>query len=141
MTGEQQLRDRIAELEDLLGLKPDRLALMRSAFGLTSTEARMVSFLSRRQIASLSEIHNALYSARSECDQPNLRSVTSVVHQARRKLDKFGISIQTLFASGHFLDKRDKAKLESIIAAQDNITTRFVHRREGRPVLLTGTHR
>src|SRR5258705_9983999 len=132
MTGVQQLRDRIDELEDLLGLKPDRLALMRSALGLTSTEARMVSFLSRRQLASLSEIHDALYCGRSECDQPNLRSVSSVVHQARRKLDKFGISIQTLFGSGYFIDKRDKAKLESIIAAQGDITTRFAYRRDDR---------
>jgi hypothetical protein len=129
MTSEQQLRDRIEELEDLLGLKSDRLALMRSALGLTSTEAKMVSFLSRRQLASLSEIYDALYCERSECDQPNPRSVSSIIHQARRKLDKFGISIQTQFASGYFLSKQDKEKLEAIMAAQDEMTTRYAWRR------------
>src|SRR5271169_2315840 len=109
MMKEQQLRDRIEELEDLLGLKADRLALMRSALGLTSTEAKMVSFLSRRELASLSEIHDALYSWRSECDQADLRSLSTLIHHARRKLDKFGVVIRTMYASGYFINKEDKA--------------------------------
>ena len=68
------------------------------------------------------------YSWRSECDQPDLRSLSTLIHHARRrKLDKFGVVIRTMYASGYFINKEDKAILEAIIAAQGDIVTRYVH--------------
>lgn len=107
----EQLEDRVAELEDLLGVSPQQFIALQSHFGLTKTEARFLGFLAKRDIAqSVNAIHAAIYGERPECDQPEIKIINVVICNMRKRLGNPD-AIVTVWGAGYSLspEMRDAA--------------------------------
>ena len=83
----QRLRDRVEELELILGMGEDDISLIRQITGLTPTQATLVSILYRRRVTLTKEtLYQAIYGGVAECDQPQVRVLDALIHQARKAL-------------------------------------------------------
>lgn len=110
----QALRDRVAELEDLMGLK---LPLTPpSTVHLTATELRACGLLLKHSIVTKEFYWRALYGALPDCDQPQSDSGFSVyICKLRYKLEPKGIEISNQWGVGYYLTADNKAKLAALL--------------------------
>lgn len=108
----QRLRDRVEELEELLGIRlpvPNKLikgmrgwqllGLLRKSSGVVSRDYAFV----------------AIYGGWPECDQPSVRIIDQIVCRANQDLRRHGIAIQTDRGRGYYLDHQSRARLDEII--------------------------
>jgi len=105
-----RLRDRIEELERLVGLRtvPPRL------WGLTRQEADVLGILLRRQVMTHAQLFEAIWGGDSDC---NIKIVEVVVCKLRAKLRPHGIAIRTEYGVGYFIPPDSKATARALIAA------------------------
>ena len=108
-----ELRERIAQLEGLLGFR----TTTPIEFGLTGCEARVFGALLAREIATKSAIFAAVYANRSECDQAEPKIVDVFVCKMRRKLKPFGVDIKTAWGTGYYLDNETKKRVRAMMPA------------------------
>jgi len=113
----QSLRDRIEELEELLGIGEEDTNLIRVAIpDITPTEAQIVGFLRRRRgIISKEAIYAAIWAGRCEHKQPESRVIDTAIGRIRRKLEPLWIKIETVHGSGHCMDESSRARLTSLM--------------------------
>jgi len=111
-----RLRDRIEELERLVGLRtlPPRLC------GLTRREADLLGILLRRQVMTHAQLFEAIWGGDSEC---NIKIVDVVVCKLRAKLRPHGIAIRTEYGVGYFIPPDSKATARARIAAHERECT------------------
>lgn len=109
----QRLRDRVAELEGLLGIA-DGFELQR--LGLSPTESMVCGMLLKRAVVSHEAIFTALYGDRSECDQPNFNMVTTLISLLRRRLKVFNVGIRNERSRGYYILESHKALLRAALA-------------------------
>ena len=114
----QHLRDRVEELEMILGMGEDDVSLVRQITGLTPTQATLVSILYRRRVTLTKEtLYQAMYGGMAECDQPQVRVLDSLIHQARKALRPFGVNISTVYGGGGFsMDELSRARFKALLA-------------------------
>lgn len=107
-----RLRDRIEELERLMGMRmvPPRL------WGLTRQEADVLGILLRRQVMAHAQLFEAIWGGDSEC---NIKIVEVVVCKLRAKLRPHGIEIRTEYGVGYFIPPDSKAAARAQIAAHE----------------------
>src|SRR5262249_19345468 len=107
-----RLRDRIDELERLMGMRmvPPRL------FGLTRREADMLGILLRRQVMTHAQLFEAIWGGDSE---RSVKIVEVVVCKLRAKLRPHGIAIRTEYGVGYFIPPDSKATARALIAAHE----------------------
>lgn len=108
----ERLRDRVEELEELLGMSFDP----PNQFGLTITEAKIIGVLIKREIANSAFIHAAIYGGLPECDQPDEKTIDVHLCKARKKLKAHGIRIYNRYNVGYYLDASVRAQLKNPIA-------------------------
>lgn len=111
-------RTRIAELQAAVDrLTEENAALLDqlmeivptpAEWRLTSSEARVILCLARRPQASKSQLMMALYAGRID-DEPDVEIVDVFIHKVRKKLQAFGVSIQTHWGQGYFLDDSSRS--------------------------------
>jgi two-component system cell cycle response regulator CtrA len=111
-----RLRDRIEELERLVGMRmvPPRL------WGLTRQEAEVLGILLRRQVMTHAQLFEAVWGGDSEC---NIKIVEVVVCKLRAKLRPHGIAIRTEYGIGYFVPPDSKATARARIAAHERECT------------------
>jgi two-component system cell cycle response regulator CtrA len=111
-----RLRDRIEELERLIGLRtvPPRL------WGLTQREAQVLGLLLRRQVMTHAQLFEAIWGGDSE---RNIKIVEVVVCKLRAKLRPHGIAIRTEYGAGYFIPPDSKATARARIAAHERECT------------------
>ena len=111
-----RLRDRVEELERLIGLRtvPPRL------WGLTRQEADLLGILLRRQVMTHAQLFEAIWGGDSEC---NIKIVEVVVCKLRAKLRPHGIEISTEHGVGYFIPPDSKATARARIAAHERECT------------------
>ena len=111
-----RLRDRIEELERLIGLRtvPPRL------WGLTRQESDVLGILLRRQVMTHAQLFEAIWGGDSEC---NIKIVEVVVCKLRAKLRPHGIAIRTEYGVGYFIPPDSKATARARIAAHERECT------------------
>jgi hypothetical protein len=113
----QLLRDRVEELEELLGMGPSVNAKI-VALGFTRAEASVLGLLLKREgCVSRDFLWTALYGSRAEGDQPHDRLVDVWIMKCRRKLKRFKVEIVTVWGSGWLISKDDKSRLREQIEA------------------------
>jgi DNA-binding response OmpR family regulator len=107
-----RLRDRIEELERLIGMRmvPPRL------WGLTGREADVLGILLRRQVMTHAQLFEAIWGGDSE---RNLKIVEVVVCKLRAKLRPHGIAIRNEYGVGYFIPPDSKATARALIAAHE----------------------
>jgi DNA-binding response OmpR family regulator len=111
-----RLRDRIEELERLIGMRtvPPRL------WGLTRQEADLLGILLRRQVMTHAQLFEAIWGGDSEC---NSKIVEVVVCKLRAKLRPHGIAIRTEHGVGYFIPPDSKAAARAQIAVHQQENT------------------
>jgi DNA-binding response OmpR family regulator len=110
----QQLRDRVAELEELLGVS-DEIGFQ--VLGLTPTEAGLLGMLIKKDFVAAASIYCGLFGGRPECDQPDGNIIAVYISKLRKKI---GVEIVNVRGTGYFMRERDKeiirARRRSVIA-------------------------
>jgi DNA-binding response OmpR family regulator len=111
-----RLRDRIEELERLIGMRmvPPRL------WGLTRREADVIGIMLRRQVITHAQLFEAIWGGDSE---RNIKIVEVVVCKLRAKLRPHGIAIRTEYGVGYFIPPDSKATARALIAAHERECT------------------
>ena len=113
----QRLRNRVEELELILGMGQDDVSLIRQVTGLTQMPATLVSILYRRRVTLTKEtLHQAMYGGMAECDQPQVRVLDSLIHQARKALRPFSVEISTVYGGGGFsMDELSRVRFKAAL--------------------------
>ncbi|EKS26703.1 hypothetical protein [Afipia felis] len=109
------LRDRVAELEDLLGLGDQTRSKLR-LLGMRRGPATFVSVLYARQgVATNAHIFAVMYGSSLDCDQPNDAILKVWAHHARKVLDNHEIKFETVWREGYRLDAKNRARLKTLL--------------------------
>ena len=110
----QAMRDRIEELEDLIGVSIKDPNFHR--WGLSPKKTAVLGVLYRGKITSRESIFGAMYGGRSECDQPDdFRIVDVYLSKVRVFLKPLDISIQNNWGVGWWITDESKAKLRHLM--------------------------
>lgn len=107
------LRGRIALLEQELGLRND----IPLVFGLTPSESRILSVLMQRIMATKEQLLIAVTSDVTGNKQPEIKIVDVYICKMRKKLEPFGIVIETVWGRGYNLDADNRSKVSEYLDA------------------------
>ncbi|GAC1572940.1 MAG: hypothetical protein NVS3B5_02120 [Sphingomicrobium sp.] len=119
MSEVQRLKDRIEELEGLLGMGEDDATLILAATGLSLTACKMVGVIRKRaSVTTKDMLYTMLYGDRSEGDQPDPKIIHVEICKARAGLRSFGIEIQTVWGIGFRMDPGSRRKLAALMASK-----------------------
>jgi hypothetical protein len=117
-----RLRERVAELEDALGLTAEipaelvpRSICEGTSFGRPKV-LEVIGVLLTRPFAHSAALFDALYGTRPECDQPQPQILSVYVCRVRASLRRHGIELKTRRGAGWYLTEDDKTKLRAVIA-------------------------
>ena len=109
---EEQLLDRIAELEEILGLTANVPVIVRlRERGLKRTAARLLGLLIKREFVPYSIINDALFGDRPVEEVPGEWSVRSAIKEVRAAAKSLGVEIKTSYGEGFSLSKEQRTKL------------------------------
>jgi DNA-binding response OmpR family regulator len=111
-----RLRDRIEELERLLGMRP----VLPRIWGLTAREADVLGILLRRQVMSQTQLFEAIWGGDSDRETKN---VEVAICKLRAKLRPHGITIRTEHGVGYYLPPDSKAAARALINACEKACT------------------
>jgi hypothetical protein len=111
----QRLRDRVEELEELLGADPEdgeRFAVFRIPAG---TGPRLLGLLLRRKVVSREAAQVVLYGGRPENQQPSIESLDIHIFRIRKQLRLHKIEVVTVWGIGWLLEPEAKAQIYALI--------------------------
>lgn len=115
MTETERLRDRVEELERVLGVDMSLTNRLRDVFGLEPGLSPILGMLMKRAFVSHASLYTVLYAGRPECDWPKPKIMDVQVCKLRRKLRKHGVSIETRWGEGWMMTAADKAKVRDVV--------------------------
>jgi hypothetical protein len=119
MSETEQLRNRLEELQGLLGVGNDDVSRLLTVLDATPQQCEMIGFMLRRAIATRTALHTVLFGGRPECDQPEMKLIDVQMVKVRASLKKLGIDIRTEWGSGGWaLAGADKAKLRRLMMGE-----------------------
>ena len=135
MTETEQLRNRIQELEALLGVGNDDVSRLLTVLDATRQQAEIIGFILRRAVATREAIYTVLFGCRPDCDQPDIKLIEVQIVKIKAALGKIGIKIVTEWGTGGWSIKAaDKAKLRALMNGEvipDNIRKQRIAFLEG----------
>jgi len=109
----ERLKDRIEELEELLGMKlepPHKIRSKHKAFW------PLVGLLLKRRRVSREFAYRALYGGRLEADQPkSLRMIDTNIMRANKVLREYDIVVKAEPGFGYFLEDEDHSALTRLV--------------------------
>ncbi|WP_315792281.1 MULTISPECIES: helix-turn-helix domain-containing protein [unclassified Bradyrhizobium] len=118
----RRLTDRVAELEDVIGIGTDDVDLIKLATGLQPAKCRILGMLRKnRGIVSTWVLFDALYGGRPECDQPKSGKTIHVAVSGLRadlRLLNIGVNVTTVHGMGYQMDEPSRVKLGELMQAQ-----------------------
>lgn len=103
----QRLRDRVAELEALLGASEEDTVRLR-ALGLTKTSSLVLGIILKRPVASREAIYVAIYGARPDCDQPLIDTLDVYATRIRQILRGINVELKTAHNIGWYIKPEEK---------------------------------
>jgi two-component system cell cycle response regulator CtrA len=115
----QRLRDRVEELEALLGVDRSIVGRIRDAFNIEPRHAQIVGMLLSRDFVTRDGLYTVLYGDLPEKDWPNDKILDAQICKLRPRLVPFGIEINTKWGEGWSMTKADKAKVRAILHGGD----------------------
>lgn len=109
----QSLRDRVEELENLLGLC---IEAPRPIVGIRGIGWKLLGLLLRHPMVGREFAFRALYGGRPESDQPaDLRIIDINICRLRRALLPYRVIIKAEIGTGYFLDTKNKTRLTALV--------------------------
>lgn len=119
MTETDALRDRVAELDALLGVGNDDVSRLLTVVDATLQQCEMIGFMLKRAVATRTALFIALFGARPECDQPDMKLIDVQMVKVRKALEKLGIEVRIEWGSGGWnIPAADKAKLRHLMSGE-----------------------
>lgn len=106
----ERLRDRILVLEEQLGMGVEWPLFL----GLTPHEGKALGALMRREMQSKESLWLALYGMRPD-DGPEIKIIDVFICKMRKKLTRFGITIDTLWGQGYRLKPEMREKIKTTV--------------------------
>jgi hypothetical protein len=124
MTETDALRDRVAELEALLGVGNDDVSPLLTVLDATPQQWEMVGLMLKRAVATRTALFIALFGARPECDHPDVKLIDVQMVKVRNAPEKIGVEVRTEWGSGGWnIPVADKAKLRRLMTATDDFVS------------------
>jgi two-component system, cell cycle response regulator CtrA len=108
------LRAQLRDLEKSFGFYND-VPIM---FGLTGSEAKVLSLLGERDMANRDQFLSALMVGRGADAEPEKKIVDVYICKIRSKLKPFGITIEAIWGRGYRLTEANKAKIAEYLTAR-----------------------
>lgn len=113
------LRDRVEELQALLGVGNDDVSRLLAVLDATPQQCEMIGFMLRRSVATRTALHTVLFGARPDCDQPEIKLIDVQMVKVRKALEKVGVEVRTEWGSGGWaIPAADKAKLRRLMSGE-----------------------
>ncbi len=112
----EQLRDRVAELEEALGLTATLPAMFR--LGLPRLEEKLLGLLLARPFIAKEAAYIVLWGARLECEQPSFKNLDVYISRLRAVLRRRDITIKTKYGDGWYIEAADKARLRALLTPE-----------------------
>jgi hypothetical protein len=109
----QRLRDRVDELEQILGVDLSLTSRLRGVLGITRDQARMLGLLLNRNMVTHDAMFTVLYGDRPECDQPQPKVMDVQLCKLRKVTSQRGVDIKTLVGEGWQMLPEDKTKVRA----------------------------
>jgi two-component system cell cycle response regulator CtrA len=110
-TENESLRDRIFELEELLGQTFDSPAFL----GLTASEGKLFGVLLAREAMTKTLAMQTLYGERPDADLAEEKIIDVLVCKMRAKLEEWNLPIETNWGQGYFMSAETKARARALI--------------------------
>ena len=100
----------------------------------------MIGFMLRRSVATRTALHNVLFGARPDCDQPEIKRIDVQMVRVRIALKKVGVAVRTEWGSGGWaIPAADKAKLRRLMSGEGEApAVELANLRERRMAFLAG---
>ena len=112
-----RLRDRVAELEELVGTA-EAVTDKYASLGLSKKARQCLGFVVKRSVAPRESMYAALYGSRLECDSPEIGVLNVWMSKVRKALRPHGIEIKKVHGVGWSMSAADKAKLALMTSAE-----------------------
>jgi hypothetical protein len=109
------LRDRIDELEKLLGIDDNYVHQLRVALQLGTIPCLALGYISKKIFASNESLFIVLYGTRKECEKPGINMVTNTVWRVRQRLIPLGIVMENQQSTGYSMTPANKRKLHDFV--------------------------
>lgn len=90
-------------------------------WGLTSKEQAIVGVLLTRELCSKEALHMALYSDLPD-GGPEIKIIDVFVCKVRRKVERYGVLIETIWGKGYIMPAATKALVRELIAASPTVS-------------------
>lgn len=111
----ERLRNRVDELERVIGVDRSLASRLRAAFGLDPNEASTLGMLLNRNFVTSGALFTVLFAARPDCDWPAPRVTDVYICKLRKKLKPRGITIKTHWGEGWSISVADKGKTRAAL--------------------------
>lgn len=112
MKTREQLEDRIAQLEEILGLTADLPIIVRlKGRGMMMNEAKMLGLLLKRTFVPYTAAYDAIYGDRAESQLPSIDMLRTIMKRLRAALLSTGVKISVVYGEGYYIEPSDKNKL------------------------------
>lgn len=112
----QDLRDRIEQLEGVIGVDRSARSKLSDAFpDMEPSLGDILSMLLKRDFVTREGLYTVQYGARPESDQPDEKVLDVLVCRLRNHLEPHGVTFKTARDAGWFMPKPEKAKLRALI--------------------------
>ena len=112
----EQLRNRVEELQALLGVGNDDVSRLLTVLDATPQQCEMIGFMLRRSVATRTALHTVLFGARPDCDEPEIKLIDVQMVKVRKALEKVGVEVRTEWGSGGWaIPATDKARLRRLM--------------------------
>lgn len=110
----QLLRDRVQELEELLGLSMEQRDLM-SPLKLSPQQTALLGLIYRGNLIRRTAAYTSIFGARLECEQPDDKILDVQLSRLRAALKPRGITIETHRGVGWSMSSDNKERLRTAI--------------------------
>ena len=114
----ERLRDRVAQLEQVLGIDRSLGGKMRDAFGLEPAFVPILGMIYKREFVTRGGLYTVVYGGRPECEWPDERILDVQICKLRKVLKKFGITIKTKWGEGWYMTRANKANVRAALDAR-----------------------
>lgn len=112
----QRLKDRIAELESVIGITTAMPETFFPGVRPKVPAKQLLGMLLARPFVTRDAAYEALFGDRPECDQPQPKYIDVIICSLRKSLRRFDIEISTEFGHGFFIDKANKERVRAALA-------------------------
>lgn len=110
----EQLRERVWQLEEICGMALNAPLEL----GLTPNEARLFGLLYKSELVTKAGAMVALYSDRPN-EEPEIKIIDVFICKVRKKIERFGIEIETIWGLGYRMSPAAKAVAKKIMDTQE----------------------